>query len=72
MSRRAATRRVRGEEVRSQLKAQGIAVRARSMRGLAEEAPTAYKDVEWVVDSIVGAGIARRVAKVVPLAVIKG
>ena len=72
MSRRAATRAVRGESVRAQLKAQGVAVRAKSMRRLAEEAPLAYKDVSLVVESVVGAGIARKVARVRPVAVIKG
>lgn len=72
MSRRAATRKERGENVRSQLNEQGIAVRARSMRGLAEEAPYAYKDVSAVVDSVVGAGLARKVARLKPVAVIKG
>jgi len=72
MSRRAATRAVRGEAVRASLKTQGITVRARSMRGLAEEAPLAYKDVSRVVASVVGAGIARTVARVRPVAVVKG
>lgn len=72
MSRRAATRRVRGEVVRSQLHGRGIEVRARSMRGLAEEAPEAYKDVSLVVEAVAGAGIARKVARVRPIAVIKG
>jgi len=72
MSRRAATRKVRGEHVRSELQDQGIAVRAQSMRGLAEEAPLAYKNVSLVVDSVEGAGIARKVARVHPVAVVKG
>jgi tRNA-splicing ligase RtcB len=72
MSRRAATRKVRGEKVREELQAQGVAVRAKSMRGLAEEAPLAYKDVSLVVDSVEGAGIARKVARVHPIGVIKG
>jgi len=49
-----------------------VAVRAQSMRGLAEEAPEAYKDVDEVVDSVATAGLARRVARVRPIAVIKG
>ncbi len=72
MSRKEATRQSRGEAVRSALNAQGIAVRTRSMRGLAEEAPYAYKDVSLVVDSVVGAGLARKVARVVPIGVVKG
>ena len=47
-------------------------MRAGSLRGLAEEAPFAYKDVDLVVESVVGAGIARKVARLVPVAVIKG
>jgi len=72
MSRRAATRAIRGENVRAELREQGVVVRAKSMRRLAEEAPLAYKDVSLVVESIVGAGIARKVARVRPVAVIKG
>ncbi|MGC9347797.1 MAG: RtcB family protein [Anaerolineae bacterium] len=72
MSRRAATRRKRGEKVREELQEQGVAVRAKSMRGLAEEAPYAYKDVSLVVDSVEGAGIARKIARVHPIGVIKG
>jgi len=47
-------------------------VRAGSMKGLAEEAPAAYKDVDGVVQVVHGAGIARKVAQLRPLAVIKG
>jgi tRNA-splicing ligase RtcB (3'-phosphate/5'-hydroxy nucleic acid ligase) len=55
-----------------QLEQEGIDVRAGSMPGLAEEAPQAYKDVNRVVESVVGAGIARKVALLRPLIVIKG
>ena len=72
MSRRAATRKVRGEQVRAELGRQGIVVRSRNLRGLAEEAPIAYKDVDLVVASVSGAGLARKVARVRPLAVVKG
>ncbi|NBD35054.1 MAG: RNA-splicing ligase RtcB, partial [Chloroflexi bacterium] len=72
MSRRQAKRETRGEQVRQELNREGITVRAGSMRGLAEESPIAYKDVDVVVDSVVGAGIARKVARVHPVAVIKG
>ncbi len=72
MSRRQATRTVRGSKVQSNLAHQGITVRSGSMRGLAEEAPLAYKDVSLVVDSVEGAGIARKVARVRPVAVVKG
>jgi len=72
MSRHQAKRSVRGEKLRQDLEAQGIHIRARSMAGLAEEAPQAYKDVDQVVETVVGAGIARKVARLHPLAVIKG
>lgn len=72
MSRKAATRQTRGEQVQAELRRQGIFVQTGSLRGLAEEAPQAYKDVSLVVDSVVGAGLARKVARVRPIAVIKG
>lgn len=72
LSRAEAKRQVRGEKLREQLKAQGIEVRAGSLAGLAEEAPDAYKDVDAVVDTIHAAGIARKVARLRPLAVMKG
>jgi len=72
MSRNAARKRARGEKVRADLSQQDIVVRTRSLKGLAEEAPYAYKDVSIVVDSVVGAGLARKVARVRPVAVIKG
>ncbi len=72
MSRAKAKKRVRGADLMEELEAEGIRVRAGSMRGLAEEAPFAYKDVDLVVESVVGAGLARKVARLVPLAVVKG
>ena len=72
MSRSAAKRQVRGETLRSELKRDGIIVRAGSMAGLAEEAPQAYKDVDRVVAVVEAAGIAKIVARLEPLAVIKG
>jgi tRNA-splicing ligase RtcB len=72
MSRSKARKSVRGEELRTELKDQGINIRAGSMRGLAEEAPFAYKDVDEVVRVVHEAGIARQVARLTPLAVIKG
>jgi tRNA-splicing ligase RtcB len=72
MSRSRAKRTIRGAELRQELAEQGIAVRAGSMSGLAEEAPRAYKDVDAVVETVVGAGIARKVARLKPVAVIKG
>lgn len=72
MSRSQAKKNVRGEELRAQLESAGIRVRAGSMGGLAEEAPQAYKDVDDVIETVSGAGIARKVARLVPVAVIKG
>jgi tRNA-splicing ligase RtcB len=72
MSRHQAKRSVQGPVLRRELEAGGIRVRAGSMAGLAEEAPAAYKDVDRVVAVVHGAGLARRVARLTPLAVIKG
>ena len=72
MSRTKAKKTIRGSELRSALERAGIQIRAGSMAGLAEEAPAAYKDVDAVVKTVTGAGIARKVARLVPLAVIKG
>lgn len=72
MSRTKARKQVRGDTLKSDLRQRGIHVRAGSMRGLAEEAPRAYKQVETVIDSVEGAGIAQAVARLEPLAVIKG
>jgi tRNA-splicing ligase RtcB (3'-phosphate/5'-hydroxy nucleic acid ligase) len=72
MSRHEAKRNVRGEALRNKLEADGIHIRAGSMAGLAEEAPQAYKDVDQVVQAVVGGGIARKVARLLPVAVIKG
>jgi len=72
MSRRKAKRSINGGELRRELERQGIKVRAGSMPGLAEEAPAAYKDVDAVVDAVAGAGIAKKVARLRPVAVVKG
>jgi tRNA-splicing ligase RtcB len=72
LSRTAARRRVHGGELRRELEAQGIVVRCPSPKGLAEEAPFAYKDVDRVVRVVENAGLARRVARLVPLGVVKG
>lgn len=72
MSRSRAKKTVHGSQLRQELEAQGIRVRAGSMKGLAEEAPIAYKDVDRVIEVVHGAGIARKVARIVPLAVVKG
>jgi tRNA-splicing ligase RtcB len=72
MSRRQAKRTINGTELRRELEERGIAIRAGSMPGLAEEAPAAYKDVNTVVQAVAGAGIARKVARLRPVAVVKG
>jgi tRNA-splicing ligase RtcB len=72
MSRTGARKRVQGAELRSQLEAEGITVRCPSNRGLAEEAPFAYKEVEAVVRVVERAGLAARVAQLRPIGVVKG
>ena len=72
MSRHQAARFITGPRLRRQLEDRGIAVRGASSRGLAEETPAAYKDVTQVVAAAEGAGLCRRVARLVPLGVVKG
>jgi tRNA-splicing ligase RtcB (3'-phosphate/5'-hydroxy nucleic acid ligase) len=72
LSRTAARKEIDGADLRRQLEQQGIVVRSASNKGLAEEAPFAYKDVESVVDVVARAGLARRVARLVPIGVVKG
>jgi tRNA-splicing ligase RtcB len=72
MSRHAALRTTSGRQVRQQLEDAGIAVRCASGRGLAEEVPFAYKDVDEVVATCHHSGLARRVARLHPVGVIKG
>jgi len=72
MSRHAAMKKVRGEEVVNRLKQEGILVKCRSMRGIAEEAPLAYKNINDVVEVVHQAGLSKKVARLKPLAVIKG
>jgi tRNA-splicing ligase RtcB (3'-phosphate/5'-hydroxy nucleic acid ligase) len=72
LSRTAVRRQVEGGALRKRLEAQGITVRSASARGLAEEAPEAYKDVERVVEVVERAGLAARVARLRPVGVLKG
>ncbi|MBW1645914.1 MAG: RtcB family protein [Deltaproteobacteria bacterium] len=72
MSRRQATKRWRGREIVDELAKREIIVRSASWRGVAEEAPGAYKDVDAVVATAAAAGLARKVARVRPLICIKG
>lgn len=72
MSRHQATKQWRGRQLVDELAARGILIRCHSSRGVAEEAPGAYKDVDAVVEAAEEAGLARRVARLVPLICIKG
>ena len=72
MSRTKARRETDASELLRELSEKGIAVQAGSKAGLAEEAPAAYKDVDEVVSVVTGSGIAKKVARLKPLAVIKG
>ena len=72
MSRHQATRQWRGQALIDELAHRGIIIRSPSLRGVAEEAPLAYKDVSAVVDSTDAAHLARKVAKLAPLIVVKG
>ncbi|MBI3548826.1 MAG: RtcB family protein [Elusimicrobia bacterium] len=72
MSRTQAAKQVHGGDLARDLKSQGIEVRTDSYRGLAEEAPFAYKDVSEVVEACHGSGISRKVARMRPLGVVKG
>ena len=72
MSRRQALRQFSGRGIQDELAARGILIRSPSTRGIAEEAPHAYKDAAEVVEAADHAGLARRVARLVPLICIKG
>lgn len=72
MSRHQATRQWRGGALVDELASRGILIRSPSLRGVAEEAPGAYKDVSAVVDAADNAGLSRKVAKLVPMICIKG
>jgi tRNA-splicing ligase RtcB len=72
MSRHKAARTITGTVLRQKLEARGIAVRGASLRGLAEEAPEAYKDVDQVVAAAAAAGLCRKIARMVPVGVVKG
>lgn len=72
LSRKAAKKQVQGAKLREQLEARGIEVRVGNLSGLAEEAPDAYKDIDRVVDTVHNAGLAKKVACLQPLAVMKG
>ncbi len=72
LSRHAALKKVNGTVLRRELAAAGILVRGASPRGLAEEAPLSYKDIDEVVRVCTVEGLAAPVARLVPLGVVKG
>ncbi len=72
MSRSKAKKQIRGDELIRSLARKGIHIQAGSLSGLAEEAPEAYKDVDEVIEVVAAAGLATKVARLRPLAVIKG
>jgi tRNA-splicing ligase RtcB len=72
MSRHAALKQWNGRQISDALAAEGVLIRSPSARGIAEEAPGAYKDVDAVVESTERAGLARRVARLKPLICVKG
>jgi tRNA-splicing ligase RtcB len=72
MSRHEAKRRFRGEEIKQDLEQKGIELRSTSWRGVAEEAPQAYKNVDEVVRTSHEAGLGKLVARVIPVGVMKG
>jgi tRNA-splicing ligase RtcB len=72
MSRHQALKQWRGRDLVEKLATEGILIRSPSMRGVAEEAPLAYKDVSAVVDAADAAGLSRKVVQLKPLACIKG
>jgi len=72
MSRTRARNEVSAPELRARLEKLGIIAEAASNKGLVEEAPEAYKDVDAVVDIVHRAGVAKKVARLVPVGVIKG
>jgi len=72
MSRTAALKKAKGRRIDQELADIGVIVRARSYKGLAEEQPEAYKDVNQVVDVVHDAGLSRKVARLRPIGVIKG
>jgi tRNA-splicing ligase RtcB (3'-phosphate/5'-hydroxy nucleic acid ligase) len=72
MSRTKAIREARGRNIDRELAAEGVIARCRSWKGLAEEQPGAYKDVDQVVDLVRRAGLAKPVARIRPIGVVKG
>ena len=72
MSRTASVKEASGRRIDLELEKVGVIARARSWKGLAEEQPSAYKDVDLVVEVVHRAGLSKKVARMRPLGVIKG
>jgi tRNA-splicing ligase RtcB len=72
MSRTQAVKHAQGRRIDEELAKKGVIARARSWKGLAEEQPDAYKDVDLVVEVVHRAGLARKVARMRPIGVVKG
>jgi tRNA-splicing ligase RtcB len=72
LSRKAALRQAKGRHIDAELRAQGVEVLSRATKTLAEEMPEAYKDVSQVVDVMHAAGVTLKVARLKPVAVVKG
>jgi tRNA-splicing ligase RtcB (3'-phosphate/5'-hydroxy nucleic acid ligase) len=72
LSRSQALKRAKGRDVLEALAARGILIRTNHLKGLAEEAPAAYKDIHQVVEATAQAGLAKKVARLAPLACLKG
>ncbi|HEX7154509.1 MAG TPA: RtcB family protein [Thermoanaerobaculia bacterium] len=72
MSRTKARHEIRHDDLRTRLEKLGIVAEAGSVKGLVEEAPEAYKDIDAVIDVVANAGIAKKVARFRPIAVVKG
>ena len=72
LSRTAAVKQAQGRKIDQELRKLGVFAQARSWQGLAEEQPDAYKDVDLVVEVVHRAGLAKKVARLRPIGVIKG
>jgi tRNA-splicing ligase RtcB len=72
LSRTAAVKQSKGRNIDQELRKLGVFAQARSWQGLAEEQPDAYKDVDLVVEVVHRAGLAKKVARLCPIGVIKG
>jgi tRNA-splicing ligase RtcB len=72
MSRHAAIKSISGQQIVKDLQARGILVKCHDFRSIAAEAPQAYKNIDEVVEVVHNAGLSRKVAKLMPLVVIKG